>query len=139
MEFDAKSLKSMRPLTGEGRKLYIETYGCQMNVNDSEVVLSIMQDAGYRYTEHLDEADVILINTCSVRDNAEQRQAGRYDERCEQQSDDGEEYALRLAHLACRLHADEALFLCCEQAHQRRLDDWYECHVRVCAYGDGSH
>ena len=77
MEFDAKSLKSMRPLTGEGRKLYIETYGCQMNVNDSEVVLSIMQDAGYRYTEHLDEADVILINTCSVRDNAEQRIFGR--------------------------------------------------------------
>jgi len=67
----------MRPLTGEGRKLYIETYGCQMNVNDSEVVLSIMQDAGYRYTEHLDEADVILINTCSVRDNAEQRIFGR--------------------------------------------------------------
>lgn len=77
MEFDAKSLKSMRPLAGEGRKLYIETYGCQMNVNDSEVVLSIMQDAGYRYTEHLDEADVILINTCSVRDNAEQRIFGR--------------------------------------------------------------
>ena len=67
----------MRPLAGEGRKLYIETYGCQMNVNDSEVVLSIMQDAGYRYTEHLDEADVILINTCSVRDNAEQRIFGR--------------------------------------------------------------
>ena len=67
----------MRPLTGEGRKLYIETYGRQMNVNDSEVVLSIMQDAGYRYTEHLDEADVILINTCSVRDNAEQRIFGR--------------------------------------------------------------
>lgn len=67
----------MRPLTGEGRKLYIETYGCQMNVNDSEVVLSIMQDEGYRYTERLEEADVILINTCSVRDNAEQRIFGR--------------------------------------------------------------
>lgn len=67
----------MRPLTGEGRKLYIETYGCQMNVNDSEVVLSIMQDEGYRYTERFEEADVILINTCSVRDNAEQRIFGR--------------------------------------------------------------
>ena len=77
MEFDTKNLKSMRPLTGEGRKLYIETYGCQMNVNDSEVVLSIMQDEGYRYTERLEEADVILINTCSVRDNAEQRIFGR--------------------------------------------------------------
>ena len=77
MEFNTKNLKSMRPLTGEGRKLYIETYGCQMNVNDSEVVLSIMQDEGYRYTERLEEADVILVNTCSVRDNAEQRIFGR--------------------------------------------------------------
>ena len=67
----------MRPLTGEGKKLFIETYGCQMNAGDSEIVVSIMQDNGYRYTEDINEADVILINTCSIRDNAEQRIWGR--------------------------------------------------------------
>ena len=59
------------------RKLYIETYGCQMNVADSEVVASIMQTAGYALTEQIDEADAIFVNTCSVRDNAEQRVIGR--------------------------------------------------------------
>ncbi len=57
--------------------LYIETYGCQMNVADSEVVLSIMYDRGYRLTDDLSRADVILLNTCSVRENAEQRVLGR--------------------------------------------------------------
>lgn len=70
----------MRPLTGSGRKLYIETYGCQMNVGDTEIVVSIMQQEGYRYTEVLEEADVVLINTCSIRDNAEQRIWGRLSE-----------------------------------------------------------
>ena len=55
------------------KKLYIETYGCQMNVADSEVVASVMQMAGYGTTDDLDSADAIFINTCSVRDNAEQR------------------------------------------------------------------
>ena len=55
------------------KKLYIETYGCQMNVADSEVVASIMQMAGYEVTESLDEADAVFLNTCSVRDNAEQK------------------------------------------------------------------
>ena len=55
------------------KKLLIETYGCQMNVADSEVVASVMQMAGYGTTDTLDDADAILINTCSVRDNAEQR------------------------------------------------------------------
>lgn len=59
--------------------VYIETYGCQMNVNDSEVVLSILEKAGYRSCGTLDQADLILINTCSVRDNAEQRVLGRLD------------------------------------------------------------
>ena len=59
------------------RKLYIETYGCQMNVADSEVVASIMQTDGYWVTDNLDEADAIFVNTCSVRDNAEQRVLGR--------------------------------------------------------------
>ena len=55
------------------KKLYIETYGCQMNVNDSEVVFSILEGAGYGRCTSIDEADVIMANTCSVRDNAEQR------------------------------------------------------------------
>ena len=55
------------------KKLYIETYGCQMNVADSEVVASVMQMAGYETTENIDEADAVLLNTCSVRDNAEQK------------------------------------------------------------------
>lgn len=55
------------------KKLFIETYGCQMNVADSEVVASVMQMAGYEVCESLDEADAIFLNTCSVRDNAEQK------------------------------------------------------------------
>ena len=55
------------------KKLYIETYGCQMNVADSEVVASVMQMAGYETTEQLDDADAVFLNTCSVRDNAEQK------------------------------------------------------------------
>ncbi len=74
------SFNQLRPLTGEGRKLFIETYGCQMNVGDSEIIISILQQHGYIYTEQLSEADVVLINTCSVRDNAEQRIWGRLSE-----------------------------------------------------------
>jgi tRNA-2-methylthio-N6-dimethylallyladenosine synthase len=59
------------------RKIYIETYGCQMNVADTEVVLSVMQTDGYTLTENIEEADAIFVNTCSVRDNAEQRVTGR--------------------------------------------------------------
>ena len=55
------------------KKLLIETYGCQMNVADSEVVASVMGMAGYEVTENLDEADAVFLNTCSVRDNAEQK------------------------------------------------------------------
>ena len=55
------------------KKLYIETYGCQMNVADSEVVASVMQMAGYEITDQLEEADAVFLNTCSVRDNAEQK------------------------------------------------------------------
>lgn len=67
----------LRPLQGAGKRLFIETYGCQMNAGDSEIVVSIMQDEGYVYTAEISEADVILINTCSIRDNAEQRIWGR--------------------------------------------------------------
>ena len=59
------------------KKAYIETYGCQMNVNDSEVIFSILKEAGYSRTEEISEADLIMANTCSVRDNAEQRIWGR--------------------------------------------------------------
>ena len=55
------------------KKLYIETYGCQMNVADSEVVASVMQMAGYETCESIEEADAVFLNTCSVRDNAEQK------------------------------------------------------------------
>ncbi len=58
---------------GNLRKLYIETYGCQMNVADSEVVASVMSTVGYEPTQNLDEADAVLLNTCSIRDNAEQK------------------------------------------------------------------
>ena len=61
------------------KKLYIETYGCQMNVADSEVVASVMQMAGYETTESLDEADAVFLNTCSIRDNAEQKIYHRLD------------------------------------------------------------
>ncbi len=63
-----------------GKKIYIETYGCQMNVADTEVVLGVMSDAGYRLTGEAAIADLILINTCSVRDNAEQRAQQRVSE-----------------------------------------------------------
>ncbi len=74
MNFEPNKL---RPLEGAGRKLFIETYGCQMNVGDTEIVVSVMQDAGYVYTDRIGEADVVLINTCSIRENAEQRIWGR--------------------------------------------------------------
>ncbi|MFI3285581.1 MAG: tRNA (N6-isopentenyl adenosine(37)-C2)-methylthiotransferase MiaB [Rikenellaceae bacterium] len=60
-----------------GKRLFVETYGCQMNVGDSEIVVSILQKEGYIYCDKIEEADVILINTCSIRDNAEQRIWGR--------------------------------------------------------------
>ena len=74
-------MNNIRPIIDESRpKVYIETYGCQMNVNDSEVILSILQDAGYSLTEDIENADIILANTCSIRDNAEQRIWGRIDQ-----------------------------------------------------------
>ena len=61
----------------EEKKLFIETYGCQMNVADSEVVASIMKMDGYAMTDKIEEADAVFVNTCSVRDNAEQKIYGR--------------------------------------------------------------
>lgn len=65
---DFKSATAM-----DNKKLFIETYGCQMNVADSEVIASVMQMAGYSVAETLEEADAVFMNTCSIRDNAEQR------------------------------------------------------------------
>lgn len=74
-------MNNLKPIVDEERpKVYIETYGCQMNVNDSEVILSILQKNGYALTEDMDRADVILANTCSIRDNAEQRIWGRIEQ-----------------------------------------------------------
>ncbi len=63
-----------------GKKLYVESYGCQMNFSDSEVVASIMTKEGYETTRNMDEADVVLINTCSIRENAETRVRNRLTE-----------------------------------------------------------
>jgi len=59
------------------KQVYIETYGCQMNIADSEVVGGILDEAGYGFTNEISNADVILVNTCAIRDNAEQRIYGR--------------------------------------------------------------
>mgnify|MGYP000252014484 FL=1 len=70
------------PVSGQAdaKKLYLESYGCQMNFSDSEVVASILSDQGYQTTRNIDDADVILLNTCSIRDNAEQRVRNRLTE-----------------------------------------------------------
>lgn len=62
---------------GAGPRLYIETYGCQMNVADSEVVAAVMEMAGYTHAENAETADAVLLNTCSIRDNAEQKIVSR--------------------------------------------------------------
>lgn len=65
--------------TVDDKKLFIETYGCQMNVADSEVIASVMQMAGYSMADSLEEADAVFMNTCSIRDNAEQKIFNRLD------------------------------------------------------------
>jgi tRNA-2-methylthio-N6-dimethylallyladenosine synthase len=63
----------LTPRYGEGgKKLYLESYGCQMNLNDSEIVASILSDLGYHTTHLMEEADLVLVNTCSIREKAEQ-------------------------------------------------------------------
>ena len=56
------NVNTLRPLEGAGRKLFIETYGCQMNVGDTEIVVSLMQREGYVYTDRIGEADVIPVS-----------------------------------------------------------------------------
>jgi tRNA-2-methylthio-N6-dimethylallyladenosine synthase len=61
-----------KPNNKTTKKMFIESYGCQMNFSDSEIVASILGEAGYQTTNELNEADLILLNTCSIRDKAEQ-------------------------------------------------------------------
>ena len=65
--------QSVKPKNTNNKKLYLESYGCQMNFSDSEIVASILSEAGYGTTTNIEEADLILLNTCAIRDNAEQR------------------------------------------------------------------
>ena len=65
---------------GQGKKLYLESYGCQMNFSDSEIVASILQKDGYETTNNLEEADLVLLNTCSIREKAEQTVRNRLDQ-----------------------------------------------------------
>src|SRR5690606_19378605 len=64
---------------GNSKKLFIESYGCQMNFSDSEIVASILANEGYNTTQNLEEADLVLVNTCSIRDKAEQTVRKRLD------------------------------------------------------------
>ncbi len=75
-----EALQAETSLKENGKKLYVESYGCQMNFSDSEVVASIMANEGYSTTRNIDEADVVLINTCSIRENAETRVRNRLTE-----------------------------------------------------------
>lgn len=76
-ERQGEALLIETPKKGDGRKLYIESYGCQMNFADSEIVASILSDTGFETTGDYHQADVIFINTCSIRENAEQRVRNR--------------------------------------------------------------
>ena len=70
-QYNGDILAENNSTSGE-KKLYIESYGCQMNFSDSEIVASILSDAGYATTQKIDEADLVLVNTCSIREKAEQ-------------------------------------------------------------------
>lgn len=69
-----------QPYTPKGRKLFLESYGCQMNFSDSEIIASILKEEGFSTTRNFEEADVIFVNTCAIRDNAEQRVRNRLGE-----------------------------------------------------------
>ena len=81
------TISELAPVKNNGKKLYVESYGCQMNFSDSEVVASIMTAEGYETTRNIDEANVVLINTCSIRENAETRVRNRLTEFKKRKSD----------------------------------------------------
>jgi tRNA-2-methylthio-N6-dimethylallyladenosine synthase len=62
----------LTPKKENSKKLFIESYGCQMNFSDSEIVASILSEEGFNTTQNLEDADLVLVNTCSIRDKAEQ-------------------------------------------------------------------
>ncbi|MGB3947655.1 MAG: tRNA (N6-isopentenyl adenosine(37)-C2)-methylthiotransferase MiaB, partial [Bacteroidia bacterium] len=68
-----EALLATAPLHPNGKKLFLESYGCAMNFSDSEIVASILKDEGFTTTQDFTEADVIFVNTCAIREGAEQR------------------------------------------------------------------
>ena len=89
--------------TVAAKKLYIESYGCQMNFSDSEVVASIMSENGFSTTRDVEQADVVLINTCSIRENAEIRVRKRLTEFKKKKADNPEMVVGILGCMAERL------------------------------------
>ena len=79
-EKQGEAMEMEAPVVANGKKLYLESYGCQMNFSDSEIVASILTKQGYTTTRNEAEADLILLNTCSIRENAEQRVRNRFTE-----------------------------------------------------------
>ncbi len=94
-------IEPIGPNNGRERRLYIETYGCQMNVADSEVVSSIMEMAGYVPGETAEDADAVLLNTCSIRDNAEQKVVGRLQYLSALRRKRGKEHPLIIGVIGC--------------------------------------
>lgn len=79
-ERQGEAMEMEGPVASNGKKLFLESYGCQMNFSDSEIVASVLIREGYTTTKNEDEADVVLLNTCSIRENAEQRVRNRLTE-----------------------------------------------------------
>ena len=79
-EVEAEAPAQAGPAEGHGARVYVETYGCQMNVADSDLLLGILADAGYRRAERPDEAELLVLNTCAVREKAEERVLARANE-----------------------------------------------------------
>jgi tRNA-2-methylthio-N6-dimethylallyladenosine synthase len=79
-ERQGEAIDLQAPVQSNGKKLYLESYGCQMNFSDSEIVASVLIREGFTTTRNEDEADVVLLNTCSIRENAEQRVRNRLTE-----------------------------------------------------------
>jgi len=79
-ERQGEAMVKEAPIESNGKKLFLESYGCQMNFSDSEIVASVLIKEGYTTTRNEDEADVVLLNTCSIRENAEQRVRNRLTE-----------------------------------------------------------
>ena len=73
---DAYEIPETMKNIGKGKKYYLKTYGCQMNVHDSENIKAILEDMGFKETDNLDKSDIILLNTCAIRENAHNKMFG---------------------------------------------------------------